>query len=121
VAAQRDALRLSTMRYEGGVTSFLEVLVTERDLFDAELLLAQTWRDEILAIVQLYKALGGGWQTEAPSPPPAAASEPLPQNVGAAEGRTGPGGDTVGVPAGGASVVEERNTNGAGAKGGVPR
>jgi outer membrane protein, multidrug efflux system len=110
VAAQRDALRLATMRYEGGVTSFLEVLVTERDLFDAELLLAQTWRDEILAVVQLYKALGGGWQTEAPSPAPTAASEPLPQSVGpsAAEGRTDPGGDSVGVHAGGVSVVEEK-------------
>ena len=90
VAAQRDALRLSTMRYEGGVTSFLEVLVTERDLFDAELVLAQAWRDEILAVVQLYKALGGGWQTEAPPPASTATSEPPPQNVGpsAAEGRT---------------------------------
>jgi multidrug efflux system outer membrane protein len=66
VAAQRDALRLSNMRYEGGVTSFLEVLVTERDLFDAELALAQAQRDEVLAFVQLYRALGGGWQTEAP-------------------------------------------------------
>jgi outer membrane protein TolC len=52
------------MRYEGGVTSFLEVLVTERDLFDAELGLAQAQRDEVLAFVQLYRALGGGWQTE---------------------------------------------------------
>ncbi len=65
IAAQRDALRLSTMRYEGGVTSFLEVLVTERDLFEAELALAQAQRDEVLAFVQLYRALGGGWQTEA--------------------------------------------------------
>jgi multidrug efflux system outer membrane protein len=61
VAAQRDALRLSNMRYEGGVTSFLEVLVTERDLFEAELALAQAQRDEVLAFVQLYRALGGGW------------------------------------------------------------
>jgi multidrug efflux system outer membrane protein len=64
VTAQRDALNLSTMRYEGGVTSFLEVLVTERDLFDAELALARAQRDEVLAFVQLYKALGGGWQGE---------------------------------------------------------
>jgi multidrug efflux system outer membrane protein len=65
VTAQRDALRLSTQRYEGGVTSFLEVLVTERDLFDAELTLARAWGDEAVAFVQLYRALGGGWQTEA--------------------------------------------------------
>jgi outer membrane protein, multidrug efflux system len=68
VTAQRDALRLSTMRYEGGVTSFLEVLVTERDLFDAELALARAQRDEVLAFVQLYRALGGGWQGEQAAP-----------------------------------------------------
>jgi multidrug efflux system outer membrane protein len=72
VVAQRDALRLSTMRYEGGVTSFLEVLVTERDLFDAELALAQAQRDEVLAFVQLYRALGGGWQTEPAAAEPGA-------------------------------------------------
>jgi hypothetical protein len=117
VAAQRDALRLSTMRYEGGVTSFLEVLVTERDLFDAELVLAQSWRDEILAIVLLYKALGGGWQTEGPPSAPAALSDPPPQNVGsaAAEGRTVPGRDSA-SHTGGVSVTEERATNGAGAE-----
>ncbi len=65
VTAQRDALQLSTMRYEGGVASFLEVLVTERDLFDAELALARAWGEEAVAVVQLYRALGGGWQTEA--------------------------------------------------------
>jgi multidrug efflux system outer membrane protein len=64
VTAQRDALRLSTQRYEGGVTSFLEVLVTERDLFDAELALARAWGEEAATVVQLYRALGGGWQTE---------------------------------------------------------
>jgi outer membrane protein, multidrug efflux system len=119
VAAQRDALRLSTMRYERGVTSFLEVLVTERDLFDAELVLAQSWRDEILAVVQLYKALGGGWQTESPPPAAAATSEPLLEKVSssAAEGRTVPGGDSGGVPAGRVSVAEERAANGAGAGG----
>jgi multidrug efflux system outer membrane protein len=76
VTAQRDALRLSTARYEGGVTSFLEVLVTERDLFEAELNLARARGDEVVAVVQLYRALGGGWQTEAPAPPPGATPEP---------------------------------------------
>ncbi len=66
VTAQRDALRLSTQRYEGGVTSFLEVLVTERDLFAAELDLARAWGEEAVAVVQLYRTLGGGWQTEYP-------------------------------------------------------
>ena len=119
VAAQRDALRLSTMRYEGGVASFLEVLVTERDLFDLELVLAQSWRDEILAVVQLYKVLGGGWQTEtsplASTAPPAltAASEPPPPNVGpsAAVGGTAAAADPVAVHAA---------ANGAGAENGGP-
>jgi multidrug efflux system outer membrane protein len=74
VAAQRDGLRLATLRYEGGVTSFLEVLVTERDLFEAELNLARARGDEVVAVVQLYRALGGGWQAE--SPPPTSAAAP---------------------------------------------
>jgi multidrug efflux system outer membrane protein len=57
----QDATSLSHQRYEGGVTSYLEVLDTERQLFTAELNLAQAQRDEQLAVVQLYKALGGGW------------------------------------------------------------
>jgi len=122
VAAQRDALRLSTMRYEGGVTSFLEVLVTERDLFDAELVLARSWRDEILSVVQLYKALGGGWQTEGPPPAPTATSEPPPPNVGssAAEGGTVPSADSAGVQPGRMSAAEERAKNGAGTENGRP-
>jgi multidrug efflux system outer membrane protein len=63
VESLRDAARLSNIRYQGGVTSYLEVLDTERQLFDAELLLAQAQRDELLAVVRLYRALGGGWQT----------------------------------------------------------
>jgi outer membrane protein, multidrug efflux system len=61
VDSLRDAARLSNIRYRGGVTSYLEVLDTERQLFDAELALAQAQRDELLAIVRLYRALGGGW------------------------------------------------------------
>jgi multidrug efflux system outer membrane protein len=76
VTTQRDALRLANLRYEGGVTSFLEVLITERDLFDFELALARVQRDELLAVVQLYRALGGGWQTETLPPTPSAAGDP---------------------------------------------
>jgi multidrug efflux system outer membrane protein len=61
--ANRDAAQLAQTRYEGGVTSYLEVLYNEQQLFDAELLLAQARRDELLSVVQLYFALGGGWQT----------------------------------------------------------
>jgi multidrug efflux system outer membrane protein len=63
VISLRDAARLANIRYRGGVTSYLEVLDTERQLFDAELLLAQAQRDELLAIVRLYRALGGGWMS----------------------------------------------------------
>ena len=71
VVSLRDAARLADVRYRGGVTSYLEVLDTERQLFDAELNLARTQRDELLAVVLLYRALGGGWMVEQP---PAAAS-----------------------------------------------
>jgi len=57
-----DAARLSHMRYTGGVTGYLEVLTNETNAFSAELGLAQARLDELLAVVQLYQALGGGWQ-----------------------------------------------------------
>jgi efflux transporter, outer membrane factor (OMF) lipoprotein, NodT family len=62
VGALRDASRLAYVRYEGGVDTLLNALVADSSLFDAELSLAQTRRDELLSLVQLYKALGGGWQ-----------------------------------------------------------
>jgi outer membrane protein, multidrug efflux system len=64
VTSLRDAARLADVRYRGGVSSYLEVLDTERQLFDSELQLAQAQRDELLAVVRLYRALGGGWQPE---------------------------------------------------------
>jgi multidrug efflux system outer membrane protein len=63
----QDAIRLSRRRYEGGVSSFLEVLDTERQLFLSELDVARAQLAERLAVVQPYKALGGGWQLE-PTP-----------------------------------------------------
>jgi multidrug efflux system outer membrane protein len=62
--AHRDATALANVRYEGGVTSYLEVLYNEQELFGAELSLAQARRNELLSVVQLYRALGGGWQSE---------------------------------------------------------
>jgi multidrug efflux system outer membrane protein len=53
---------LATQRYAGGVSSYLEVLDTERQRLTAEQGLAQSQRDVLTALVQLYKALGGGWQ-----------------------------------------------------------
>jgi multidrug efflux system outer membrane protein len=61
-AALQDRSRLAYMRYRGGVGTLLNALDADRDLFEAEVGLAQTRRDELLALVQLYRALGGGWQ-----------------------------------------------------------
>ena len=58
----KDATRLSDMRYRGGVTSYLEVLDSDTRYFDAQLGLAQAQLNERLALIQLYNALGGGWQ-----------------------------------------------------------
>jgi outer membrane protein, multidrug efflux system len=62
VTTLRDRSRLAYLRYRGGVDTLLNALDADRDLFSAELSLAQTRRNELLALVQLYKALGGGWQ-----------------------------------------------------------
>jgi outer membrane protein, multidrug efflux system len=62
VTTLRDRSQLAYLRYRGGVDTLLNALDADRDLFSAELSLAQTRRDELLALVQLYKALGGGWQ-----------------------------------------------------------
>jgi multidrug efflux system outer membrane protein len=64
VTSARSASGLSRARYDGGVTSFLEVLESERSLFRAELLASSTRREQLVSIVTLYKALGGGWVTE---------------------------------------------------------
>jgi multidrug efflux system outer membrane protein len=62
VADLTESVRLSTMRYAGGTTTYLEVLDGQRSLFDEELILAQARGNEYQSLVQLYKALGGGWQ-----------------------------------------------------------
>ena len=58
----QDATRLSNVRYNGGAASYLEVLDSETRYFDAEIGLAQAQLNERLALVQLYRSLGGGWQ-----------------------------------------------------------
>jgi outer membrane protein, multidrug efflux system len=62
VTTLADRSRLAYMRYNFGVSNLLEALDADRDLFSSELSLAQSRRDELLTVVQLYKALGGGWQ-----------------------------------------------------------
>lgn len=58
----KDASDLAQMRYQGGVTSYLEVLTNETNYFSAELNLARAELNQRLSVVQLYNALGGGWQ-----------------------------------------------------------
>jgi multidrug efflux system outer membrane protein len=62
VTALQDRTRLAYVRYLGGVDTQLNALDADRDLFQAELSLVQIRLDELLSVVQLYKALGGGWQ-----------------------------------------------------------
>ena len=65
VEAALNAARLSRARYNGGVTSYLEVLITEQSKFSAELAESRTLRLYFNAIIELYKALGGGWVEQA--------------------------------------------------------
>ena len=67
VRALETAVKLSSERYVAGKASYYEVLEAQQQLFPAELNLARTERDQLLAVVALYKSLGGGWQDEAPS------------------------------------------------------
>jgi len=64
VTALQSALRLAELRYKGGLANYLEVLVSRRNLFEAELGMTATRRLHLVSVVQLYKALGGGWSPE---------------------------------------------------------
>jgi multidrug efflux system outer membrane protein len=73
VAALQESVRLAEKRYVGGLSTYLEVLDAQQQLFPAEIALAEAQRDERLVVVDLYRALGGGW-SQAGEPP----SIPLP-------------------------------------------
>jgi multidrug efflux system outer membrane protein len=60
--AAQDSARLSNLRFKSGETDYLEVLTNETNYFSAELGLAQAQFNELLALVELYRALGGGWE-----------------------------------------------------------
>jgi multidrug efflux system outer membrane protein len=60
--AATDARRLADIRYRGGATSYLEVLDSDTRMFSAELEVTQAELSELLSLVQVYRALGGGWQ-----------------------------------------------------------
>ena len=62
VAALSESVRLSTLRYKGGLDSYLEVLDAERSLFQGQMVLAGLKLVELDSVVQLYRALGGGWE-----------------------------------------------------------
>jgi len=61
VGAERKVLDLAELRYRGGVAAYLEVLDAQRSLFEAELDETSATSDQLVALIQLYKALGGGW------------------------------------------------------------
>ncbi|MGE0821184.1 MAG: efflux transporter outer membrane subunit [Candidatus Binatia bacterium] len=65
VAALRESVRLATLRYTGGLANYFEIIEAQQQLFPAENSLAQMRRDQLIAVVQLYKALGGGWAANA--------------------------------------------------------
>jgi multidrug efflux system outer membrane protein len=62
VTALDSTVKVATMRYQGGLDSYLQVLDAQRNLFQGQLTLAQLRLGETLSVVQLYRALGGGWQ-----------------------------------------------------------
>ncbi len=68
VRALDQSLATARKRYTGGLATYLEVLDAQQELFPAENALAQTRRDELLAVVAVYRALGGGWSEASPEP-----------------------------------------------------
>ena len=62
--AAKNAYRLAKLRYDKGVSTYLEVLETERALFSAQLELSELKQQYLNGYVKLYKALGGGWTTK---------------------------------------------------------
>jgi multidrug efflux system outer membrane protein len=78
VKAITVAARLASKRYEGGVSSYFEVLDAQRQLFDAQLGLARAQRDELTSVVLLYRALGGGWQQQEETTQNGSHAEPPP-------------------------------------------
>jgi multidrug efflux system outer membrane protein len=68
VVALQESVRLSTLRYDSGLAEYFEVIEAQQQLFPTEIALAQVRRDQLTAVVQLYRALGGGWSMFAEQP-----------------------------------------------------
>jgi multidrug efflux system outer membrane protein len=85
VAALQSAFHLAEQRYQGGRASYLDVLTSQRSLFESELALARTLQGQLVSVVQLYSALGGGWSvTDHPEnnlPDPRIRAQPQPSAV----------------------------------------
>jgi len=112
VDANRERLRLAELRYRGGVTIYLEVLIAQQDLFESELQLLQVTRGVYSSVVELYAALGGGWR-EGPVEPPAARPSSMVHAASAVAG--GGSGDRIEVTLEGpVSVVHVYRTRGIG-------
>ena len=84
VAAYQEAVHLATLRYTAGLSSYMEVLEAQQQLFPAENSRSQTRLARLVTLVQLYKALGGGWNLQDPAAPgawpkPPATGSPAPQ------------------------------------------
>jgi multidrug efflux system outer membrane protein len=76
VHAYQEAVRLANRRYKSGLSAYFEVLDAQQALYPAEISLARTRLDQLVAVANLYKALGGGWQAEATAAPAPAAPPP---------------------------------------------
>ena len=79
VAAERKVLELAELRYRGGVAAYLEVLDAQRSLFGAELDEAESIGSNLVSLVRLYKALGGGWPSAPEGNPTGASASPAAQ------------------------------------------
>jgi multidrug efflux system outer membrane protein len=85
VAALQSAFRFAEQRYQGGRSSYLDMLTSQRSLFESELALARTLQGQLVSVVQLYTALGGGWSVtdhpESNLPDPRTRAQPRPSAV----------------------------------------
>jgi multidrug efflux system outer membrane protein len=83
VGAYSESVRLSLLRYNQGLANYYEVLEAQQLLFPAENALAQAQRDQLLAVVDLYRALGGGWNIPDAdwTGPTAPADAPVPEGT----------------------------------------
>lgn len=81
VASLREYARLSRVRFNNGYAGYIETLYAENELFSAELAAVRTYADQYTQVVNVYKAMGGGWVDLADAATPASRAAPLPERV----------------------------------------